>query len=93
MNYASCSKIINSIKADNLMDFSQLVKDNQNLCFGRFPILSICYLYGAKKIIKSYESKLCQIKEYKIVDESFEVYNKFKQFAGRCLRRNWLPTV
>lgn len=82
----SYEKIFNAIKLDDLVTFSQLIKDCKNLSFGRFPLLSLCYLYNAKNIIKKYHKTLGKIKEYQIVSESFEIYQKFKLYAGRCLR-------
>lgn len=86
MTNLTCEKIFNAIKLDNLIDFSQLISGNENLSFGRFPILSVCYLYNSNKIIKKYEKTLCKITDYKIVNETFELYQKFKSQAGRCLR-------
>ena len=87
MKNNSCELIFNAIKSDNLIVFSQLVnKNNLNISFGRFPILSLCYLYNAKKIIKQYQPKLCNLSEYDIKQENFEIYKKFSTFARRCLR-------
>ena len=86
MNTISCEKILSAVKSDDLIGFSQLIKGNENLCFGRFPLLCVCYLFNAKKIIKKYEKTLGKISQYVIVYESFEIYQKFKIFAGRCLR-------
>lgn len=47
-------EIIEIIKRDDLIAFLSLSKNENllNLSFGRFPILSLCYLYNAKKIVK-----------------------------------------
>ena len=60
---------------------------NENLSFGRFPVLSLCILYKANKIIKAHKQILFnRVFKYKIIDEPFEVYKKFRDVAGRSLR-------
>jgi hypothetical protein len=66
--------------------FSSSIKGNEELSFGRFPILSLCYLYGAKKILKNHKVSLLKIKDYKVVDEEIDLYQKFKTVAGKILR-------
>ena len=51
------TNLINAIKSDNLAVFSKLIKTNKNLSLGRFPVLSICYMYSAKQIINHFEDK------------------------------------
>lgn len=75
-----------TIKRDDVYSFSRLIKDNVNLSFGRFPILSLCYLYNAKNIIKKFKKRFYKISEYKKVDEYVEIYKVFKPVAGRALR-------
>ena len=79
-------QIFHAIKSDNLSVFSRLITGHENLSFGRFPILSLCYLYNAKKITKAYFSVLCKLSEYAYVTEYFEIYQSFKNVAGRALR-------
>lgn len=80
------NSLLESIKQDNLILFSTSIKNNKNISFGRFPILSLCYLYNANKILKNYKQDFDNISNYKIVEEPFEVYKKFKNYAGRALR-------
>ncbi|MFA6867115.1 MAG: hypothetical protein WCR54_06315 [Clostridia bacterium] len=78
-----------ALKNDDLATFDAIIEQkrgNLSLCFGRFPILSICYLYKSKKIIASYEKKLAKIKTYIIIDEEFDLYEIFKKKAKRTLR-------
>ncbi|MGN0960763.1 MAG: hypothetical protein ACI4PF_01025, partial [Christensenellales bacterium] len=86
MDQVTVSQIFNAIKSDDLVLFSSLIKGNENISFGRFPILSLCYLYNSQKIIGEYKLKLCKIKEFTYVNEFFEIYNSFKKVAGRALR-------
>lgn len=81
------SNLFKAIKEDNNALFVSSFKGNENICFGRFPVLSLCYLYKAKSILRKYKKDLSiKIIKYKIVDEPFDVYKIFKGKAGRCLR-------
>ena len=81
------TKLFEAIKNDNIELFSSLITKNENISFGRFPLLTLCYLYKAKTIIKDYEKQLLQISKYVVKDyEPFEIYKKFKIYAGRTLR-------
>ena len=86
MNQVEQKQILNSIKTDNLVLFSNAIKNNESVSFGRFPVLSLCYLYGANKIIKKYKDILIKTKYYKFEEEPFELYKKFRTVAGRNLR-------
>lgn len=86
MNQVRFNLLLQAIKSNNLVLFSSYIKGNENLSFGRFPILSLCYLYNANKIIKAFQAKLSKMTKYKVVDENFEIYKKFRTIAGRCLR-------
>ena len=61
-------------------------KESFSLSFGRFPLLSLAYLYSAHKVIKKFESRLSKIDEYVRVDEKAEDYLAFKKRAGKSLR-------
>ena len=86
MNQVNTDQLFESIKSDNLVVFSDIAQNCLNLCYGRFPILTLCYLYNAKKILKQYKDKLLKIRIYAFAPEKFEMYKKFKSIAGRCLR-------
>lgn len=86
MNKVEYNSIINAIKSNDLVLFSKFIKNNENTSFGRFPILTLLYLYNAKKIIKVYKDELLKVKFFNIIDEPLEFYNKFKSIAGRSLR-------
>lgn len=86
MNQAEIMRLLNSIKSDDLALFSTHSKGNENICFGRFPLLTLCYLYQSKKIIKTHKDTLIKIKYYKEVDEPYEIYKKFSAIAKRNLR-------
>lgn len=86
MKQEICDELFNAVLNDDVKKLSHYIKGNENIAFGRFPVLSLCYLYGSKKIIRKYKKILLKINEYKIVDEKIEIYSRFKQVAGRCLR-------
>src|SRR5574344_1168378 len=88
MTQIDAQKLLHSIKCDNVTSFFLLTEDNQNpnIRFGRFPILSILYLYNSKKIIKKYQKQLGELKEFLVINEPFELYKKFRQIAGKSLR-------
>ena len=81
--------LLSAIINDNIEAFEKIIdlkKGKLSICYGRFPILSICYLYKSKKIIKKYEQQLSKIKNYTIIDEDYCIYEKFKQRARTTLR-------
>lgn len=89
MSQVATNDIFQAIKNDDLVLFSSLIQGKENFSFGRFPLLSLCYLYKAKKIVKKYKDVLLEVQKtenYYIVAEKFEIYKKFKEKAGRCLR-------
>lgn len=86
MNKVTDNELIKIIKEDNLVLFSAHIEDRKNLSFGRFPLLTIAYMYNAHKIISKYGNELGLIKKYKIISEPYELYKKFKSIAGKLTR-------
>ena len=86
MNQVSCNRILEAIKQDDLALFSALTDKSKNLLFGRFPLLSLCYLYNAKRIVAKFEPELLKVSNYNLVQENVEIYKKFKAVAGKSLR-------
>lgn len=81
-------KVYESIKSDDVKSFTSLMlsKSDLNLSFGRFPILSLCYLFKAEKILYAFEKYLLPINKFVFVDEYFEIYKTFKKHAKKSLR-------
>lgn len=82
-------ELLYSIKKDNGALFKRLVSARRgllSLSYGRFPVLSLCYLYNSKKIIADYEEILGKIDNYNVIDEDYESYRRFKKLAGRAIR-------
>lgn len=81
-------EILDIIKRDDLISFSQTFNNETllKISFGRFPVLSICYLYNAKKIVKKYEKQLLKIESFDRVEEPFSIYKDFKVYAKKSVR-------
>ena len=82
-------KLFSAIQSDDVLAFSDIVSRDTKclqMRFGRFPVLSLCYLFNSKKIIKIYGQKLSGKSNDIIVDEPIEAYIKFKNIAGTRLR-------
>ena len=88
MTQEEAKQVFEVVKNDDLTSFCVFTKEekNLNISFGRFPLLSVCYLYDSKKIIKKFEKKLLQIENYQVVNEPFELYLKFKMVAKKSIR-------
>ncbi|MCL2556042.1 MAG: hypothetical protein FWE03_03360 [Firmicutes bacterium] len=83
------NQILDFIRQDNEAEFSKAIKTNtlKSLSFGRFSLLSLCYIYNSKKIIKAYEDRLLKIDEYiKLEQEPIDAYKTIKQHAGIYIR-------
>lgn len=81
-------KVLDAIKNDDLKSFSFLMPTNAdlNLCFGRFPILSLLYLYSSYDILAKFEDALMPIHNYKIINEPIEIYKDFRRVARKAVR-------
>ena len=80
-------RLLAAVKKDDLAAFKkEFDKDTEKYSFGRFPLLSLCYLYGSFKIALTYERKLLALSRYTIVEEDRESYYLFRKKARRVLR-------
>lgn len=82
-------QLFEAIKKDDLKSFISLMPTNSdlNLCYGRFPLLSLMYLYSSFKLISKYEKLLMPVHNFKqAVSEPFEIYETFKRHARKSLR-------
>ncbi|MBR3885027.1 MAG: hypothetical protein IKJ33_00980 [Clostridia bacterium] len=82
------NNLLEAIKKDDLKSFSLLMPTNAdlNLCYGRFPILSLLYLYSSFKILSKFEKALLPIHNFRVVEERNEIYKKFKARAKKSIR-------
>ncbi len=88
MERENLRKIFDAIKSDDVKSFTSLMlsKSDLNISFGRFPLLSVCYLYKAESILNAYEKYLMPINKFDVESEYFEIYKKFKKHAKRSIR-------
>lgn len=88
MEKVELNQLFEAIKKDDLKSFSSLMlsKSDLNICFGRFPILSLLYLYGSYKILDKFEKWLLPIHNYNVVEENYDAYLKFKRYAKKSLK-------
>ena len=77
--------ILQAIRQDQPADFDRLTGKHKNLRFGRFSLLSICYLFGAHRIVRAHKNAMRQGAPVDL-DELPAVYNAFVAVAGRSLR-------
>ncbi len=80
--------LFKAIKNDDLKAFADLMDKTQCGAYrlGRFPVLSLMYLYKSRRLISSYEQMFLEITNYNALSEPLEVSKKFSAKAGKCLR-------
>ncbi len=71
--------LFQAIKKDDKKAFDALMENTQcGACrLGRFPTLSLLYLYDAKKILADYEEKFIDITSFTAYSEPVEISKKF----------------
>lgn len=80
--------LLEAIKKDDVAAFDAVIAQRKgalSLCYGRFPALSLCYLYDAKRIAAKYRTDLIG-RAYECVEGDYSCYRKFRSMAKRCLR-------
>jgi len=83
------NKIIEIIRTDNEAEFFDTIKTNaqKSVAFGRFCLLSLCYIYNAKRILKVHEERLLKIEEYNRLEyEPQDACVTMRQNAGIYIR-------
>ena len=67
--------LLQAIKNDDTKAFAALMDKTQcgGYRFGRFPVLSLMYLYKSRKLLSAYEAQFLEITNYKVVDEPIEI--------------------
>ncbi|MDE6275098.1 MAG: hypothetical protein K2M75_01020 [Clostridia bacterium] len=80
--------LLQAIKKDDIKAFDALMDKTQcgTYRLGRFPVLSLLYLYKARKILSAYEETFLRITGYVALPEPIEISGKFSSKAGKCLR-------
>lgn len=95
MSELIAQKAFEAIKKDDCSAFAELSKNDRigAYRYGRFPALSLMYLYKSKKLLKLYEDELIKISDYVVVSEPVPAFSEFKKKAGKCLRLYFDETV
>ncbi|MDE6666987.1 MAG: hypothetical protein K2K38_01405 [Clostridia bacterium] len=80
--------LLKAIKKDDMKAFGALMEKAQCGVYrlGRFPVLSLLYLYKSRKILSAYEEKFLKITNFNALREPVEISKKFSAKAGKCLR-------
>ena len=88
-------RLLQAIQSDDIKSFNKLMKEAQcgRYRLGRFPVLSLMYLYSSRRIISAYEDKFIRILAWKELREPAEVARLFSKKAGKCLRLYLSETV
>ncbi|MDE5601296.1 MAG: hypothetical protein K2J16_02240 [Clostridia bacterium] len=81
-------RLLQAIKKDDINAFNSMMEKTQCGAYrlGRFPVLSLLYLYKSRKILAVYEESFLQITSFEVLKEPIEVSKKFSAKAGKCLR-------
>lgn len=81
-------RLLLALKKDNLKEFESCMEINNcgTLRLGRFPVLSVMYLYKSRRILCAYEKKFLPYSSWKDIGEPTELVAKFRSVAGKCMR-------
>ena len=81
-------ELLEIIQKDDIKAFDTLTSKARcgTYRLGRFPVLSLLYLYNSRKIISAYEEKFIKITAFKELHEPTGVGKLFAERAGKCLR-------
>ncbi|MCI8420738.1 MAG: hypothetical protein HFE34_00440 [Clostridia bacterium] len=80
--------LLQVIKKDDIKEFDALMEKAQCGAYrlGRFPVLSLLYLYKSRKILSAYEEMFLKTTNSVTLSEPAEISRKFSAKAGKCLR-------
>ncbi|MDE6472483.1 MAG: hypothetical protein K2L52_05595 [Clostridia bacterium] len=80
--------LLQAIKKDDIKAFDALMEKAQCGAYrlGRFPVLSLLYLYKSRKILSAYEEMFLKTTNSVTLSEPAEISKKFSAKAGKCLR-------
>ncbi len=81
-------KLLSAIKRDDIKAFRAMAETDRlgNYRLGRFPVVSLLYLYKARKILSSYEAKFLKIVSWEPLGEPACISELFARKSGKCLR-------
>lgn len=82
------NSLLEAVKKDDIKAFNALEEIARCGAYrlGRFPVLSLLYLYKSKRILSAYEEKFIKNTNFEELSEPAEISSKFSHAAGKCLR-------
>ena len=80
--------LLEAIEKDDIKAFDALMEQTQcgGYRLGRFPVLSVLYLYKSRRIISAYEEKFIKTTAWEAINEPTALSKAFSDKAGKCLR-------
>ena len=80
--------VLQAIEKDDIKAFDALMEDTRCAKYrlGRFPVLSLLYLYSSRAILAQYEERLAKISNWDVLSEPAAIVKTFSKKAGKCLR-------
>ena len=80
--------LLRAIEKDDKKAFDALTEETPcgKYRLGRFPVLSLLYLFGARRILLAYEKAFVQVSTWQELREPASVMQQFARRAGKCLR-------
>lgn len=80
--------ILKAIKKDDVKAFNALAENARcgEYRLGRFPVLSLMYLFRSRRLLAEYEEQYIKISAFEELREPIEISKKFSDKAGKCLR-------
>ena len=88
MSQPNAEQLLEVIERDDVNAFNALMGETRcgSYRLGRFPVLSLLYLYRSRKLISAYEAQLLKIPSWEELREPARISKKFTKAAGKCLR-------
>ena len=88
-------KLFQALKNDDVKQFRSCMETNHcgSLRLGRFPVLSVMYLYNSRRLLFAYEKSFLKHNSWQDIGEPMELSVKFRDVAGKCLRLYFNETV
>ena len=88
-------RLFQAIKKDDVKEFESCMSETHccPLRLGRFPTLSVMYMYNAGRLLRIYEKNFLKCTTWQDIGEPMELSAKFRTIAGKCLRLYLNETV
>lgn len=88
-------RLLQAIKNDDVKEFESCMGFTHcgTIRLGRFPTLSVMYMYDANKLLRAYEKSFLKSGTWQDIGEPMELSAKFRSIAGKCLRLYLTETV